>query len=250
MKPSEVIDVRLPQRELEMINFLKGIRKSESEVEVIIPTLNEEKTIGSVIERTLFYADNVLVIDGRSEDSTVEIAKEIGARIIIQNGRGKGSALKEAFDHVDSEIVVMLDGDGSMRAEEIPMFLKGIYSGADIVKGSRFIGGGGSEDLSLLRRFGNTLFVVLVNTIWGSNFTDLCYGFIAFRKDAAKKLCPILRSKGFDIETEILIKAKKMGLIIIEVPSLELKRKFGKPKLNTFRDGLKILLTILREIVT
>lgn len=249
MKSSGISDARLSQ-ELGNIDLFKGIKMLKPEVEVIIPTLNEEKTIGSVIERTMFYADKVLVIDGRSKDSTVEFAEEKGARIKFQNGRGKGAALKEAFDHVDNEIIIMLDGDGSMRPEEIPMFLKGIYSGADIVKGSRFIGGGGSEDLSLLRRFGNTLFVVLVNTIWGSNFTDLCYGFMAFRKDAAKKLCPILRSKGFNIETEILIKAKKMGLIIIEVPSLELKRLFGKSKLNTFRDGFKILLTILREIVT
>ena len=227
-----------------------GIRKSEPKVKVIIPTLNEEKTIGSVIERTLLYADKVLVIDGRSEDDTVEIARKMGARIMIQNGRGKGAALKEAFDQVEGEIVLMLDGDGSMRPEEIPLFIKEIRSGADIVKGSRFIHGGGSEDLTLLRKSGNALFTILVNTIWKSNFTDLCYGYIAFKRDVTKKLSPTLRSKGFDIETEILIKAKKLGLIIVEVPSLELKRLYGKSNLNTFRDGLKILSTILREVFT
>lgn len=218
------------------------------EIGAIIPTLNEEKTISSVINRTLFHADKVFIIDGRSSDNTVEMAKESASRIITQNGSGKGSALKEAFNYIDSEIVIILDGDGSMRPEEIPFFLKEIYSGADIVKGSRFIDGGGSEDISLLRRFGNTLFVILVNTIWGSSFTDLCYGFMAFRKDAIKKLRPILCSKGFEIETEILIKANKLDLKIVEVPSLELKRKFGKSKLNTFRDGFKILLVILREV--
>jgi len=241
-------DVRLSQ-ELGVVDLSRRIKKSKSAVEVIIPTLNEEKTICSVIERALFYADNVLVIDGRSEDNTIDLAKEIGAQVIIQNGRGKGAALKEAFDHIDSEIVVILDGDGSMRPEEIPTFLKGMYSGADIVKGSRFVGGGGSEDLTLLRRFGNTLFVSLVNAIWGSNFTDLCYGFMAFRKDAVKKLYPILCSKGFEVETEILIKARKLGLNIVEVPSLELERKYGKSKLRTLRDGLIILSTILRETI-
>lgn len=215
----------------------------------IIPTLNEEKTIGSIVERSFLYVDNVLLIDGRSEDSTIDFAKNKGARIIFQNGRGKGSALKQAFDHVDSEIVVILDGDGSMRPMEIPLFLKEIYSGADIVKGSRFLLGGGSEDISMLRIFGNTLFVLLVNAIYGSNFTDLCYGFIAFRKESIKKLYPLLRSKGFAIETEILIKSKKLGMKIVEVPSFELKRKFGSSNLNTFRDGLKILLIILKEAV-
>ena len=141
-----------------------------------------------------------------------------------------------------------MDGDGSMRPEEIPMFLKGIYSEADIVKGSRFLGEGGSEDISLLRRFGNTLFTILVNIIWKSNFTDLCYGYIAFRKDAVKKLSRVLFSKGFTIETEMIIKAKKLGLKIIEVPSFELKRLFGQSKLKTFKDGWEIFITILKEI--
>lgn len=223
------------------------IRKSNSNVEVIIPTLNEEKTIGSIIEHAFMYADKVLVIDGWSDDGTIEIAKKMGARIMFQNGRGKGAALKEAIERVNSEIIVILDGDGSMNPEEIPMFLKGIYSGVDIVKGSRFLDEGNSEDISLLRRFGNTLFTILVNTIWKSNFTDLCYGFMAFRKDSIKKLNPILLSKGFAIETEIIIKAKKLGLKIIEVPSFEAKRLFGQSKLKNFRDGWEILTTILRE---
>jgi len=219
----------------------------KSNIEVIIPTLNEEKTIGSIIERTFTYTDKVLVIDGWSDDSTIEIAKKMGARIMFQNGRGKGAALKEAFEYVNGEIIVILDGDGSMKPEEIPMFLKGIYSGADIVKGSRFLGEGGSEDISLLRRFGNTLFTILVNIIWKSNFTDLCYGYMAFRKDAVKKLSPVLFSKGFTIETEMIIKAKKLGLKIIEVPSFELKRLFGQSKLKTFKDGWEIFITILKE---
>ena len=240
---------KLPSIELEILDFLKNIKEAKPKVELIIPTLNEEKTIGYVIEKSFFYVDKVLVIDGGSDDNTVKIAKEKGARIIFQNGRGKGAALKEAFDYVDSEIFIMLDGDGSMRPSEIPIFLNEIYSGADIVKGSRYISEGGSDDLSLLRKFGNTLFTILVNIIWKSNFTDLCYGFMAFKKEAAKKLSPILRSNGFSIETEIIIKAQKLDLVVAEVPSFELKRFFGKSKLKTFRDGLSILLTILREVV-
>ena len=230
-----------------IVESLMDISDLKSNIEVIIPTLNEEKTIGSIIERTFTYTDKVLVIDGWSDDSTIEIAKKMGARIMFQNGRGKGAALKEAFEYVNGEIIVILDGDGSMKPEEIPMFLKGIYSGADIVKGSRFLGEGGSEDISLLRRFGNTLFTILVNIIWKSNFTDLCYGYMAFRKDTVKKLSPVLFSKGFTIETEMIIKAKKLGLKIIEVPSFELKRLFGQSKLKTFKDGWEIFITILKE---
>lgn len=219
----------------------------ESEVEVIIPTLNEEKTIGSIIERTLIYANKVLVIDGRSEDGTIKIARENGAQIKIQNGRGKGAALKDAFFHANSKIIVMLDGDGSMRPEEIPLFLKEIDAGADLVKGSRFLDNGGSEDITFLRKFGNFLFLFLVNKICNSNFTDLCYGFMAFNKNATKRLRPILRSKGFNIEAEIIIKAKKLDLKIVEIPSFELNRLYGKSKLNTMKDGFKIFATILKE---
>jgi len=250
LKPDESRYSRLHQRELVIKDCLNDIRKIEPNVEVIIPALNEEKTIGSIIKRSFLYADKVLVIDGGSEDNTVEIAKEMGARILFQNSKGKGAALKEAFEYVNSDIIVMLDGDGSMRPEEIPMFLKRIYSGVDIVKGSRFTNYGGSQDITFSRIFGNTLFTVLVNMMWKSNFTDLCYGFMAFRKDATKKLSPILRSKGFDIETEMIIKARKLGLRIVEVPSFELKRLFGQSKLKTFRDGLRILFTILREFFT
>lgn len=220
----------------------------EPKIEVIIPTLNEEKNIGKVIERVFMYADKVLVVDGNSTDRTIDRAKETGAEIIIQKNKGKGSALKEAFNDCEGEIVIILDGDGSMRPEEIPIFLKGLQSGADIVKGSRFIYSGGSKDITALRRFGNTVFVFLINLIWSSRYTDICYGYMAFKKDSIKKIGPLLRSKDFEVETEIIIKAKKNGLKIVEVPSLELKRLFGESKLSTFRDGFKILLTIFREI--
>ena len=247
MKTSKVNITFSPKKDLEKEIVYYTTNKT-SNIGIIIPTLNEEKTIASVIEQTKLYADKVLVIDGDSEDRTVEIAKEMGAEVIFQESKGKGAALREAFNKIDSEFIVMLDADGSMRPEEIPNFLKGIHSGADIVKGSRFIDGGDSKDITFFRRFGNSLFIYLINLIWNTNYTDLCYGFMAFKKDAIKKLNPILYSKGFNIETEIIIKANKLGLRTVEVPSLELKRLFGNSKLNMFKDGLKICMTILREV--
>jgi glycosyltransferase involved in cell wall biosynthesis len=216
-------------------------------VDVIIPTLNEEKSIGQIIKRCQPYCDRVIVIDGGSDDNTIKIAENMNATVIHQNSKGKGGALREAFHFANGEIIVMLDGDGSMKPEEIPTFLKRIYSGADFVKGSRFQLKGGSTDISILHRFGNALFVILVNLIWKSNYTDLCYGYIALKKHTAKKLSKTLRSRGFNIEAEMIIKTKKLGLRIDEVPSFELKRLYGKSKLRTFRDGMQILVTILRE---
>lgn len=220
-------------------------------INVIIPTRNEEKNIGTVIcELKAMGYNNILIIDAKSEDRTVEVAKELGANVIFQRGIGKGAALREAFlhDFVDGDIVVMMDADGSMSAKEIPQYIEALYSGADVVKGSRFLPQGFSEDMSLIRKFGNRVLLSLVNILWGTSYTDLCYGFGAFKKRALRKLSPTLSSTNFEIETEICIKARKLRLRVVEVPSIELRRNSGKSNLSTFGDGFRILRTIVAEL--
>jgi len=225
-------------------------RIKNSDVTVIIPTLNEEENIMGVIrELGHIGCRDILIIDGNSRDRTVEVAKEFGVDVILQNGRGKGSALRQAFSHdgLDGDAVVMMDADGSMNPKEILLFIEALDSGADLVKGSRFLSYGYSEDMSLIRRIGNRFFVLLVNRLWSANYTDLCYGFGAFRKDAIKKLLPHLKSTNFEIETEVFIKAKKLGLKVVEVPSIEFRRRHGKSNLSIFKDGFRILKTIIGE---
>jgi len=217
---------------------------------VIIPTLNEEENIAGVIrELHQMNYHNILVIDGNSNDRTVEVAKEFGVNVLLQNGRGKGTALRQVFNHesLNGDVVVMMDADGSMSPKEIPLFIEALDSGADLVKGSRFLWYAHSEDMNLIRRIGNKFFISLVNWLCSANYTDLCYGFAAFRKDAIKKLYPHLKSTNFEIETEIFIKARKLGLKVVEVPSIEFRRRHGKSNLSAFRDGLKILKTIVEE---
>jgi len=224
----------------------------EPEVAVVVPTMNEAGSVQRVLREAWKYLGDprkIVVIDA-SSDETLDIAARLGTTVLKQQGRGKGSALREAFDTVGSEIVVIMDGDGSMRAEEIPRFVGVASSGADIVKGSRFLPGGGSEDLSLIRRMGNSLFLLLVNSLWSTKYTDLCYGYLAFRKHALGKLKPYLKSSGFQIETEICIKAKKLGLRVLEVPSIELRRSHGKSKIHAIRDSFRILGTIFAEWIS
>ena len=237
------------QRTLTTENLKKT---GNSDVTVIIPALNEEKNIARVIQKLhqMGY-DNILVVDGNSNDRTVEVAKEFGVNIILQKGNGKGAALRQAFNHdgLDGDVVVMMDADGSMDPKEIPLFIEALDSGADLVKGSRFLRYGYSEDMNMTRWIGNRFFVLLVNWFWSANYTDLCYGFGAFNKDAIKKLYPYLKSTNFEIETEIFIKAKKLGLKVEEVPSIEFRRKHGKSNLSIFTDGFRILKTIIEELV-
>lgn len=216
-------------------------------LQVIIPTLDEVTTIPVILNELTKYTDQIIVIDGGSMDGTSEIAHELGAHVIMQNGKGKGDALCQAFQEVDGGIVLTIDADGSMKPSEIPYFIDEINAGADLVKGSRFLNSGHSEDMSLLRFLGNRFFVKLINFLYSEQFSDLCYGYIAFTNDAVKQLTPLLSSRHFEIETEIIIKAKKLGMKIVEVPSIELKRAHGQSKLRTLRDGFSILKLILSE---
>ncbi|UCE29617.1 MAG: glycosyltransferase [Candidatus Bathyarchaeota archaeon] len=221
-----------------------------SEVTVLIPTLNEEANIAGVIrELGQMGCRNILIIDGNSRDRTVEVAKEFGVDVIFQNGRGKGDALRQAFNHdgLNGGAVVIMDADGSMNPKEIMLFIEALNSGADLVKGSRFLRYGYSEDMSVTRRVGNRFFVFLVNRFWSADYTDLCYGFAAFSNDAIKKLSPYLKSKNFEIETEVFIKAKKLGLNVVETPSIESRRRHGSSNLSAFKDGIRILKTIIDE---
>jgi glycosyltransferase involved in cell wall biosynthesis len=217
---------------------------------VVIPTLNEEMNIVDVLTRLrkLGYT-NILVMDGHSDDRTVEVAGSFGARVILQNGIGKGNAIREVFDneYVDADILVLMDADGSMSPEEIPNLIEAMKSDVCVVKGSRFMKGGHTHDMSLLRKFGNFLFLTVVNLLWGTDYTDLCYGFAAFRKDSIREITPRLRSLNFEIETELFIETKKMGLKTIEVPSTEYRRAHGKSNLNAFMDGFRILNVIVRK---
>jgi glycosyltransferase involved in cell wall biosynthesis len=215
---------------------------------VIIPTLNEEKNIVEVIEKLRHLGfTNILVVDGNSKDKTAAIAKKLGVLVIKQNGYGKGDALRQAFSYygLNGDPIVIMDADGSMNPEELFRLIETIQRGADLAKGSRFMRGGYTTDMTLMRRIGNSIFVSLANLIWSTRYTDLCYGFAAFRRDAIMKLYPHLKSNNFEIEAEMFIKAKALGLRVVEVPSVELPRRHGKSNLRAYTDGFKILRTIL-----
>ena len=230
----------------------KRLKSSSFEATIVVPTLNEEKSITGVIQELRYLGfTNILVVDGNSTDRTVAFAKRLGVQVIHQNGKGKGNALRQAFNYygLNGDPVVIMDADGSMNPEELFSFIEVLGHGADLVKGSRFMSHGGSEDLTSLRRLGNWILLSLVNILWSTRYTDLCYGFAVFKREAIEKLYPHLRSTNFEIETEIFIKAKKLGLKVVEVPSVEMRRKYGKSNLKAYKDGFHILRTVIREFI-
>jgi glycosyltransferase involved in cell wall biosynthesis len=216
-------------------------------VSVVIPTLNEEKNLPHVFARLPDGLHEVIVVDGRSTDDTVEVARRLrpDIRVLMQPGRGKGNALAAGFAACTGEVVVSMDADGSTDPAEIPRFVAALCHGADFVKGSRFAQGGASSDITWTRRLGNRGLNALVNALYGTSYTDLCYGFNAFWA----RCLPYMRvdCDGFEVETLVNVRIAKAGLVIHEVPSYERDRIHGTSNLNALRDGTRVLRTIASE---
>ena len=216
-------------------------------VSVIIPTLNEAPNITHVLATLPADISEVLLVDGGSSDGTVEVARAAlpSIRVVRQPGAGKGDALAAGLAECTGDIVVMLDADGSADGAEIPRFVDALLAGADLAKGSRFLNGGGSSDLTRLRRTGNRFLCALVNVMYSTRYSDLCYGYNAGWVGPLRRLQ--LDCAGFEVETVLSIRSAKSRLSIAEVPSFESARLFGRSNLRTFRDGWRVLCAIVRE---
>nr|CAD6405328.1 glycosyltransferase family 2 protein [Rhizobium sp. Q54] len=216
-------------------------------VSIVIPTLNEARNLPHVLPRIPSWVSEIILVDGNSTDGTAEVAKELlpSIRVIKELRKGKGRALRTGVEAAGGSIIITLDADGSADPAEIPVFVGALLAGADFVKGSRFMQGGGTNDMEWHRKLGNWGFVTLVKWRFGSRFTDLCYGYNAFWRD----VWPVLVSDdadGFEIETSMNLRALVSRLNVHEVPSMEYPRIHGVSNLNAFTDGLRVLRTIAK----
>jgi glycosyltransferase involved in cell wall biosynthesis len=223
------------------------VARKHPTISVVIPTLNEAKNLPAILARLPAMVSEVIVVDGRSTDGTVEVARQClpGVRIVNQDGRGKGNALACGFRAVTGDITVMMDADGSADPREIPRFVAALANGYDFAKGTRFVTGGGSTDITPLRRAGNWGLTTMVNRIWGVRYSDLCYGYNAFWTRILPTVYP--DSPGFEVETLISIKLATASANVVEVPSVEAERVHGESNLHAGRDGIRVLRTILAE---
>jgi glycosyltransferase involved in cell wall biosynthesis len=217
-------------------------------ISVLVPTLNEAKNLRHVLPQIPEMVDEIVLIDGGSTDGTIETARELIPEILVvrEPRPGKGRALRTGFYASSGDIIVAIDADGSTNPREIPRFVDALLSEADFVKGSRFLHGGGTADMGLLRKAGNWFLMRAVRISFGGQYTDLCYGYNAFWRD----VLPIIDDAdvdGFEIETHMNVRVLTEPVIVREVPSFEHKRIHGTSNLRTFRDGFRVLRTILSE---
>lgn len=246
--PSTVHDVA------ELADFESSLRLPS--ISVVIPALNEARNLVHVMPRIPNDVYEVILVDGNSSDDTVDVARRLrpDVKVVRQNRRGKGNALACGFAACTGEIIVMLDADGSTDPAEIPAFVASLVTGADFAKGSRFVGDGYSSDITRIRSLGNRVLNHLVNALFGTRFTDLCYGYNAFWAHCLPSFGltvgetgDAVWGDGFEIETLINVRIARAGATIAEVPSVESRRLYGETNLNTVQDGWRVLRTILRE---
>jgi glycosyltransferase involved in cell wall biosynthesis len=214
-------------------------------VSAVIPALNEAGNLRWLLPR-LTAVDEVVIVDGESSDGSADVARLLrpDAIIISEPPSGKGTAMRTGMAAASCDVIIMLDADGSMDPAEFDTFLSLICRGFDFVKGSRYACGGGSDDLTGLRSVGNKLLTRLANLLYRTKWSDLCYGYVAMRRSMVHRLQ--LESTGFEIETEMCVNAVRAGLRMAEVASHESDRRFGVSNLNTFRDGWRVLKTMIR----
>jgi Glycosyl transferase family 2 len=224
-------------------------QRIRARLSAVIPAKDEARNIGWVLRRLPDSVDEVILVDGSSTDGTVDIARMIRPDIVVvpERERGKGSALRAGVEAATGDYVVMLDADGSMDPQDIDRFVEALDAGYDLVKGSRFMPDGGTADMTPLRDIGNKGLLFVSNLLFQRQHTDLCYGFAAFRRGAFQEL--ELTAQGFEIEAQLFLRATRRGLRVTEIPSFEAPRRYGNSNLNTFRDGWRVLRTILWERV-
>ena len=239
---------------------LRRTETTSPRISVVVPALNEALNL-SVVLPQLPEVHEVILVDGGSVDGTVAAARRAlpGVISVLQARKGKGNALAAGFARVTGDIVVMFDADGSADPDEIVRFVEALTDGADFAKGSRFTEGGGSADITPIRRLGNLFLNTLFNVGFKTRYSDLCYGYNAFWADMIPLLdlpdhtgpAPangkMLWGDGFEIETVINCRFAAAGARITEVPSVEKLRMFGESNLHAVSDGLRVLKTLLTE---
>ena len=229
-------------------------------VSVIVPAKNEAETIVSLLDAIPDWVDEIIVVDGQSGDETFNLSAS-HPRVSVtvqQRSKGKGAALSAGFARATCDLVAIIDADGSMNPQELGSYIA-VFPGCDIAKGSRYIQGGGSSDLTFIRSIGNRALTRIANILFKQHWTDMAYGYAVFERKLLSSLALTnydglgsigtrkAYGQGFEIETLMFTRAARRGLEIKEIPSYETSRIAGASNLRAVRDGFRVLFSLLIE---
>ena len=216
-----------------------------NKIAILIPCFNEEKTIAGVVKdfKSQLPDADIYVYDNNSSDNTVKEAMAAGAIVRRESRQGKGNVIRSMFRQIDADFYVMVDGDGTYPADRVHEIIKPVISGdADMVCGSR-LHTQSASNFKRLNLAGNRLFNFLLNSLFKVRITDILSGYRAFTREVVKSL-PVL-SRGFEIETELTLKAIERNYRIVEIPvNLSERPEGSASKIHIVRDGILIFNTI------
>lgn len=220
-------------------------------VSIILPALNEQQAVGKVIDEIpkrdmeeRGYQVEIQVVDNGSTDKTREIAENKGVKVIVEPMRGKGRAVRTAFKSVDGDFVFVLDADYTYPAIHIPQMLEILEEGFDVVMGSRLKGQREEGAMSKLNLIGNRLLAFMANILYGTRISDLCTGYLGFRREVIQGLK--LEAMGFELEANLFIEITKKGYKIAELP-IVYRRRLAPAKLDPLKDGFRIGWTLIKK---
>lgn len=225
------------------------MRYDKNKVSIVIPCKDEAEGLKKIIQSAKPYSNDIIIMDGHSKDNTKDIVLKENVRYFLDHGQGRGEAVRDGFKKAKNEYILVFDADGSSDYRDIPLILSPLFKkNADLVIGSRRTGG--SFDLKmdfqgLLRSSGSDFLVLLVNKRFNSDFSDILFGFRALKKSSLRKLN--LKANGHELEQEMVVNALKNKLKIVEIPSRENARKWGKSKLKTIT-GVKFIFHLLQAL--
>jgi dolichol-phosphate mannosyltransferase len=220
-------------------------------VMAVILARNEERTIREIVESAARFVHQVVIMDGCSRDRTAIIAKEAGATVHTDEGKGKGAAVRQSLELLDADVVVFMDADGSHEPVDIPRLALPVVRGeTDLCVGSRFAGG--SDEMSvgfgqLIRSNGNILMNIAINKRWNVSLSDTLNGFRAIRRQAALSIG--LRETRHTIEQEMVMKMLRHGYRVMNVPSHEYERKYGSSHINIWKEWPMFVWCVVTNIL-
>lgn len=223
-------------------------------VSIVIPAFNEQESIGDTLDKAYKmiepspFSFEIIVVDDGSTDRTRELAGQHKVTVLTNGtNKGKGVALRRGFGHAQGEIVVTMDADGSHDPADVPKLLLPVLNGATLALGTRFGSEEGKQSTRKLNLFGNGLINLSILLLTGKRITDSQSGFRAMRQSFVRELT--LVSDGYEVETEVLVKALRNGNIVKEVPLGISRRKNGHSHLNPLSDGIKIMRTVVKSVI-
>ena len=215
---------------------------------LIIPAKNESESLPSVLDELKKYNCKIMVVLEKNDEPTINSIKDYDLQIIYQSGKGYGNALIEGINNVTTEFLCIFNADGSFNPKYLDNMLKKVNSTNDLVFASRYMGNeSGSEDDTLLTKIGNYFFSLIGNIFFSLNLSDILFTYILGKSKSFKSLN--LNSNDFCLCVEIPIKARRKEIQFIDMPSFERKRIAGKKKVNEFKDGFLILISIIKLLI-